>query len=64
MPDSAGAIISFYNRTMTGLGWTLCLTRVENENGMLQLKKDRAVLTMTVRGKDGRSMVNMVIMDR
>jgi hypothetical protein len=61
---SAGTeeVINFYKDSMAGMGWQIGVSTVQEKRGMLQLKKDRSLLTLKVTEKSGKTTVNMVMM--
>lgn len=58
------AVINFYKQTMAGKGWQIGVSAVQENRGILQLKKNRSLLTLEVTEKGSTSTVNMVMMNQ
>ncbi len=62
--EGTEAVINFYKQTMADLGWQVGVSTVQETKGMLQLKKDRSLLTMKTKTTGQKTLINMVLMNQ
>lgn len=62
--ESAEAVISFYKNTMANMGWKAGVSTVQGDNGMIQLLKERSLLTIKTEKKGQKTVINMVLMSQ
>ena len=59
VPASPEEIVNFYKQAMTAKGWQSGMAMVQGPMGVLQLKKDRSLITLKATGNGQKSIVKI-----
>ncbi|MEA2083069.1 MAG: hypothetical protein U9O82_02285 [Thermodesulfobacteriota bacterium] len=59
VPASPEEVVNFYKQAMTAKGWQSGMAMVQGSMGVLQLKKDRSLITLKATGNGQKSMVKI-----